>query len=723
MAVIDDVEAVCTRLASDSGWHALFLHHGLDIKARPLAAELSKTLSVDRTLKGFEDFSLTGQRGIEAGKPARSLLFHALASPNVLKGPDGKAFSLFPTAAEIETVLNYVYGSRLPSMTDLQQQAGTGTPLGIVVFAVEYRPRPDTGHKKHADLCFSRTGIARVGTAPPHYDRARRGFLPWVTSNPRAIRVIPARYSAYIAMQKAGDSLEFGPWPAQSGDDARQFWVPLHKLFDGPDCIAGLDLKLKMDFFQINEKLRQFHRNFPGSGWGEPDISNEPFVITRNLVKWADPKVYGSGLLTPVAKTHLVEEARYKGERLFFSIPQAPDYQGYIINRRFKQNDDGSVHDLSTERDVQAIVDAGGYNALHFIDHTADGQVSATCPALDTARLSHWPAYSLVSAPCFYPLHTPRRLHEWSLGQRFPQVFFGQSLRVLADRRMAGNTRLPGGHFPVQDKSIAAIISHTLDTGEPATTVAVAHQQRQTCLTDGGAGTLSPGWDIAPKFGSGFNPDSFDASVLGSPWTDDMKICDATGAYWPVLSADSSRNYAPREDGIAIIPLQNEEQFACDGVNTPRLIDVDNVRRVEYESYDHVDLTRNALDNRISVSLLAQTTAEDYQARILSMHNAFGALGAITRQEKKRWSVLLFQKVRRPDKELDQAESTTGTRLEAPVHAYQIYRNNIDGTTIPEDFTKRHAEVLEMFYLFVSPTTLLIKREQDPWQARYLVHP
>ena len=202
-----------------------------------------------------------------------------------------------------------------------------------------------------------------------------------------------------------------------------------------------------------------------------------------------------------------------------------------------------------------------------------------------------------------------------------------------------------------------------------------------------------------------------------------MKICDATGAYWPVLSADSSRNYAPRVDGIPVVPLQDAEQLACDGVNTPRLIEVDGKRLVEYESFDHVDLTKNALANLISVSLLAQTTAEDYQARILSMHNAFGAVGAVTREEKRHWSVLSFEKVVRPDDGLEQAESATGTTLEAPVHGYHLYRNNIQSTTIPHDFTKRHAEVLEMIDLFVSPSLVLIRHEQGPWQAHHFVQP
>ena len=37
-----------------------------------------------------------------------------------------------------------------------------------------------TSHRKHADLVFARTGLARVGTAEPRYDPERRGFVPFV---------------------------------------------------------------------------------------------------------------------------------------------------------------------------------------------------------------------------------------------------------------------------------------------------------------------------------------------------------------------------------------------------------------------------------------------------------------------------------------------------------------------------------------------------------------
>ena len=86
MAQIDDVKAACARLAP-LGWQALLKQHGLDIAASDLAAELSRDLAIDLGIRGFEDFTLAGKRGIEPGRPAASLLYHAFASPNVHPQP------------------------------------------------------------------------------------------------------------------------------------------------------------------------------------------------------------------------------------------------------------------------------------------------------------------------------------------------------------------------------------------------------------------------------------------------------------------------------------------------------------------------------------------------------------------------------------------------------------------------------------------------------------
>ncbi len=136
MALIDEVQKVCNRLAPH-GWRDLLLEHGLDITVNNLENELLKELpSIKRNIDGFTDFAAEGKRGIEPGIPARSLLFHALASPNVINGVNGKELDAFPTLAEIETIENYVYGVQAPTIQQLMAQS-QGQPISIVVFATE----------------------------------------------------------------------------------------------------------------------------------------------------------------------------------------------------------------------------------------------------------------------------------------------------------------------------------------------------------------------------------------------------------------------------------------------------------------------------------------------------------------------------------------------------------------------------------------------------------
>src|SRR5918998_91552 len=103
MALIDEVRKVCDRLAPQ-GWGELLAQHGLDIKAADLAAELGKRLTkIARGAKGFEDFAHEGERGIEPGHPARSLLYHALASPNVLTQVGGDEAKFCPMRFRTES--------------------------------------------------------------------------------------------------------------------------------------------------------------------------------------------------------------------------------------------------------------------------------------------------------------------------------------------------------------------------------------------------------------------------------------------------------------------------------------------------------------------------------------------------------------------------------------------------------------------------------------------
>src|SRR5260221_10625507 len=138
MALIDDVKAACDRLAP-LGWRSLLLAitgGQLDIKkptGPALRTELTKTLTaIDRTAAGFTDFALSGAKAITSGSPADSLLYHALASPNVAAGISG-----FATLKEIEAVEDFVFGVQPPTLAGLRTRAGltSAKRLSAVVFA------------------------------------------------------------------------------------------------------------------------------------------------------------------------------------------------------------------------------------------------------------------------------------------------------------------------------------------------------------------------------------------------------------------------------------------------------------------------------------------------------------------------------------------------------------------------------------------------------------
>lgn len=83
MGLVYKVKKDLKRLAA-FGWDEWFAQHGLDITAKDLGSECQKLLpAIRRDLPGLGDFSVSGKRGIEPGKPALSLVYHALASPNV----------------------------------------------------------------------------------------------------------------------------------------------------------------------------------------------------------------------------------------------------------------------------------------------------------------------------------------------------------------------------------------------------------------------------------------------------------------------------------------------------------------------------------------------------------------------------------------------------------------------------------------------------------------
>ena len=175
--LIVQLEAICRRLAP-LGWQSMMLAvtgGGLDVTAPDLAHELAKPLSIDRSYPGFGDFALAGERGIEPGRPDESLLYHAFAAPTVVSDPAGRMLGDFPTVAELDIIENYIYAARAATL-DTLHAATNGLPAAIATFALHYRNAPDLVSGKHAQLCFSRTGVVRIGDLEPFYDAPRRSF-------------------------------------------------------------------------------------------------------------------------------------------------------------------------------------------------------------------------------------------------------------------------------------------------------------------------------------------------------------------------------------------------------------------------------------------------------------------------------------------------------------------------------------------------------------------
>lgn len=749
MALIDDVKTICHRLAS-FGWAELLREHGLDMTAADLKQELARELpKVNRKVRGFEDFALEGIRGIEPGHPARSLLYHAFASPNVVIRADGTDLKKFPTLAELDTIENYVYGAEPPTLEELRERGG-GSPLAVCVFASEYRPAAQTCHKKHADLVFARTGVARVGTARPMYDGRRRGFLPFVDGEPFTIRVSPVRYSAYIAVGKNGDENSFCPlrFDAQAADDNlsdrdRRFWLPLHKLFSGTECLkdfpTGLHVTLTARHF--NEKIKRIHLELAKRGFDTgaqtDDLDKEPFSFEKGIAEWSTDERLGPGLLVPVAHARLVEPAEFKGRPLTFNVPRnpmalstsfsisgvpdgsrhAPEY----VNVRRRLEDNGTLTDLNTKKDVAEIVRAGGYKALHYVDFTGDGWVKASCPPLtDPGSNLEGPlaAYSLVTAPDFFPACDQRELMEWSDGlpAALRKRIWETPPLILSDQRLAANLQLPGSPFAKDDKTMTAIVSLFGEISQHPTNAQPADTLRHSPLPDDSAGVFAPGWDVSRDE----LPDGtihFAAYGLGSPFPEDAKLCAALSTFWPAAAPDATRTMEPALTAITVSPLTDEEigqagSLPWDGIPGPKLIKSGSSPAAEYASFAHTDYVQSALDNKFSLALTSHVGAQEYERRVLSMALAYKAVG----KKRKSWLLLSFERVSPGETEFQQAQQEAKANLPGRPYRFEMFSNG-KVTVSPTNFRRRRIKITNRRTLFVDPENrlVLMKAQNGKW--------
>lgn len=608
MSLIDDVHALLTRLAP-RGWRSLLMAHGLDVgvPVDQLAAELARPLVVDRTRPGFEEFALDGMRGVEPGVPARSLLYHALASADVQPTVAHTTDADFPTLEELDSLENYIYSTarhRLSSFTN---------PV-LAVMAFQYREKSLSPHRRHADLCFSRTGVARVGSDAARYDAAQRGFDPRPEHGDRGFSVLPARYALFIAEYRtptvADQVLRSVPL-----DAAQIFLFPVHKVFSGSECLWSEDGNplaipaLNFAEVHVNEKLRRMHlASADNPGRVAPlaffDINQPPFrratPLATDLVTL---RAAGASVLTmpvpnDIART-AVQRVNGVDEIARFRVPPAapnnrfwsslmlrstkqgraaPEYAN--MRQQVARSATGDMHlvdlnqipesgTLAADR-FDAKLAAGGFEAAHFVDSTCDGVVSCSAPAV-LAPLMMFPAYSLVTAVDYFPQLEQVEILEWIESLSSAPVGLG---RTDLHFRQGGPEPLSDGRFQTSSTGLMSATRRmpspmlmdpaAITPGTRAFAASEAASRSVTAIV-GRAATAASGVRRAPaRFATTWLPDAasdvfspgWDVSQhvigqndiyasygLGSPFPEDAKLCAALNSFWPAAAPDSSRTY------------------------------------------------------------------------------------------------------------------------------------------------------------------------------------
>jgi hypothetical protein len=752
MARIDEIKMLCDRLAP-LGWRGLLqaaTGNELDI-SRPtpeeLIRELVKNLSViNRALPGFEDFAADGASAVTPAQPALSLLYHALASPLVIHDHEGRPLQGFPTPAELDQLENFIFSLSPLSLSQFVEETGGVSMVVMAVFSSEYRPASDTVDGRHADLVFSRTGIARVGTARPRYNSTLRGFWPEDEDNANGVRVLPARFTTWLAVKKKGRDARVSPILESTEGHAaeepnRDFMIPVHKLFPGDDCVEGLHLEQNFTARLFNIKIQRIHKAL-GT---DPLPEVFPYVIRdRDIADWSTDQDLGPGWLVPTLRPSLAEPAIVDGKPITFRVTaalvggfaavepagagvlprsSAPEY----VHARTKV-ENGVFIDLNEELDVIGAMKKESYDALHYLDYSGEGWVEAHIPALADQNIPSVAAYALVCAPDFFPACGQFDVSEWSRSSEIPAQFrnrfWYRPPTPLSETRRPANVQLQDNPFSIDDYTITAVVGMGPPNGLPAVWPKQPDIIRASQLPDDAAGVFYPGWDVgADKVPGGGDDDwHLAAYALGSPFPEDAKLCAALSTFWPAVAPDVLRTFALPGYGGTVAPLTDEEigqagSLPWDGVPGPRVVTHNGERYVETASFLNADYVRQAVQNRFSLRLTAQISVEDYQARILAVSRAYSVAGNLSdiKAIRPNWLVLSFRVITSGDVELQQAQGEAHTILRGQIYRVELCQNP------PLDRRENIGAHLSRFplrdlrFFFTSPDSkaVLTKRETD----------
>ena len=730
-------------------WHGLLADAGLSLPTSNEAdflAALARTICVDRGVPGFEDFDQGGNQGIYPGDPARSLLYHALASSNVLSYRK-EPLKDFPSFDEITDLENLVYSSANPSLEQLVAKAialseDENPEFGVVVFAYEYQCASRTVHRKHADLCFSRTGIARVGTHAPFYSPAARGWLTFDENDPAyTIRAIPARYAAFFAVRLSGDPESFGPKyflepdVEEPGDNNRRFWVPLHKLFSGPDCIRDCpNLTVTFSAKHVNEKLRRMHLELARRGMAAHagnELDHYPFRFSTHI---ADLQVRSETATVVPCVQSLVKPAELDGTFVTFRVPPDPA----LLLSTFRIRPDDNLHypcpkwvncrtkvvdekptDLNEDPNLVALVHQGGYDALHYVDFTGDGYIEVEidgCKGLDhTSKIS---AYSIVAQPDFLPFVSQSDLFDW-WRELCPEELKkyawadGPDPTPLSQSRLSANFATHPGVFEKADDTVTSVV------GMPRHRVGLVHKIdpsfdgsiANSCLPDDGSGDFAPGWDIA--ISKTDRLEHLSAYGLSSPFPEDARLCAGFGATWPAAAPDIT-SWFPSDGYPVVVPLGNQAS-GWDQTLLPVTPFLSGTF-AEYPNAAYSDWVQTTLNGKLDLVRLRNVTLKMYTTHLLVMARLFKVIGAETDDDRARYSIVYFSQRRKEDPLVNLAMRAAHATKFTADQAFEIhYFEESDRSVDTHDFKRLTLKTTKTVKLYAHPDSVLLEDDQGNW--------
>lgn len=765
MALIDKLNDIFIRLAPH-GWLELFQAHGLDIKADDLAGELARALpDIDRGLKGFSDLSPLCTRGIQAGSVARSLIYHAFASPIVTHSPAG-ALTAFPTLAEIEVVENYVFASAQRTLANVREIArqlssdaggdGSGS-LAVVLMTSEYRNREETVHGLHADMAYARTGVARAGTAAPLYNGDSRGH--WPASNGKNICVIPCAWSAYICtrlpVSEDGllDPSGFGPITPVQDDLGQDFWVPLHKVFDGPECLVAQDLNVQWQAHHENSKIAKIHKFFDfmdePSAVDDADLGAAPYRFSDNIAELSGGADLPAGTVVPVPSAAMVAIARDgEGNPVSFNVPRrkeltrgsirlfggasslelrTPDDNRPVpeyLHIRHKIDDSGNVRSLNEDKAMMQEIRAGNFQAVHYVDFTGAGFVSISLDGL-SEDLEVKPGFSVVSAPDFYPMVDQQKVMAWyrDVQAREPAIAHNigwgapprplSTVRLVADPNIANGGQAPFGreHDDGTEHTICAIVAAPGESRGEALPSTAQDVMRCSVLPDAAAGIFAPGWGISRD--STNNVQHLSAYGLGSPFPEDSKLCAALSAFWPAAAPDTTRTYNP--NGRSTAPMVDSEMVgegAWDGIDG---VVFDAARSaINFPDNAFADYVESALKNDFDIRATANVTMEAYVGRVYRTAQVRHYINQNASLGIGNFALMSFTEIADGDAVFDEISTQAGVTIAGPAYRFVI---GVLGQTrrLPDDHRRRRATARRVLE-FVAGEDIVVHREGGFWK-------